>query len=116
MTTQNPITINTPDNPLHQEWNEREWIGVGKKYPVSGKVPAFIEAAHSKVLVVAPIYSSYIPNQKFWSQSKQILHFLRPDWPVQTNLAFWGARWAIQANCGFFNTCLIQSEHFWGNF
>ena len=64
MTTQNPIIIDTPDNPLHQKWNEREWIGVGKKYPVSGEVPAFIEAAHSKVLAVAPIYSSYIPSQK----------------------------------------------------
>ena len=64
MTTQNPIIIDTPDNPLHQKWNEREWIGVGKEYPVSGEVPAFIEAAHSKVLAMAPIYSSYIPSQK----------------------------------------------------
>ena len=27
MTIQNPILINTPDDPIHQEWNEREWIG-----------------------------------------------------------------------------------------
>ena len=34
------------------------------KNPVSGEVLAFIEAARSKVLAVAPIYSSYIPQQK----------------------------------------------------
>ena len=27
MTTQNLILINTPDDPIHQEWNEREWTG-----------------------------------------------------------------------------------------
>jgi len=27
MTTQNPILINTPDDPIHPEWNEREYIG-----------------------------------------------------------------------------------------
>ena len=35
MTPQNSIIIDTPDNSLRQEWNERERIGVGKKYPVS---------------------------------------------------------------------------------
>ena len=52
MSTQNPILVDSPDDPLHQEWNEREWISVGKKYPVSGEVPAFIKAARSKVLAV----------------------------------------------------------------
>ena len=26
MSTQNPILVDSPDDPLHQEWNEREWI------------------------------------------------------------------------------------------
>src|ERR1700676_3480210 len=52
MTTQNPILVDIPDDLPHQEWNEREWIGVGKKYPVSSEVPTFIEAARSKVLTL----------------------------------------------------------------
>jgi hypothetical protein len=80
MTTQNPILINIPDDPLHQEWNGREWIGIGKKYPVSGEVPAFIEAARSKVLAVPPIYLSYIPNQKM-----SITDLLKAKLPVQSS-------------------------------
>jgi hypothetical protein len=44
MTSQNPIILDTPDNPPHQEWVAKEWIGVGKKYPILGEVPAFIES------------------------------------------------------------------------
>src|SRR5882762_4768097 len=80
MSTQNPILIDTPDDPLHQEWIEREWIGVGKKYPVSSEVPTFIEAAHSKVLAVPPIYSSYIPDQKM-----SITDLLKAKLPVQSS-------------------------------
>jgi hypothetical protein len=79
MTTQYPILIDTPD-PLYQEWNKRKWIGVGKKYPVSGEVPAFIEAARSKVLAVPSIYSLYIPNQKM-----SITDLLKAKLPVQSS-------------------------------
>ena len=65
-TTQNSDTIEISDDEsdLYQEWDETKWIGVGKRYPVSGEVPAFIEAARSKVLALPPIYSSYIPDHK----------------------------------------------------
>ena len=80
MSTQNPILVDSPDDPLHQEWNEREWIGVGKKYPVSGEVPAFIKAARSKVLAVPPIYSSYIPSPRM-----SITDLLKAKLPVQSS-------------------------------
>src|ERR1700720_3057753 len=80
MTTQNPILIDIPDDPPHQEWNEREWIGVGKKYPVSGEVPAFIEAARSKVLAVPSIYSLYIPKPKM-----SITDLLKAKLPIQSS-------------------------------
>ena len=38
MTTQNPINLDTPDDHPLQEWVESEWIGTGKKYPISGEV------------------------------------------------------------------------------
>ena len=79
MTTQNPI-LDIPDDPPHQEWNEREWIGVGKKYPVSGEVPAFIEAACSKVLAVPSIYSLYIPKPKM-----SITDLLKAKLPIQSS-------------------------------
>jgi hypothetical protein len=69
-----PILIVTPDDHLYyQEWDEKKWIGVGKKYPVSGEVPTFIEAARSKVLAVPPIYSSYIPNPKMSTVPSRII-------------------------------------------
>ena len=63
-TTQNSDTIEISDDEpnLYQEWDEKKWIGIGKTYPVFGEVPAFIEAARSKVLALPPIYSSYIPE------------------------------------------------------
>ena len=49
---QNPIPIEISDedsdSDLHKEWDEKHWIGVGKKHPVSGEVPTFIEAACKK--------------------------------------------------------------------
>jgi hypothetical protein len=33
-TVQNPNLIEFPEDDLYQEWNETEWIGVGKKYPL----------------------------------------------------------------------------------
>jgi hypothetical protein len=80
MTIQNPILVDIPDDPLHQEWNEREWIGTGKKYPVSGEVPAFIEAARSTVLAIPLIYSSYIPSQKM-----SITDLLKAKLPIQSS-------------------------------
>jgi hypothetical protein len=74
MTTQNPI-LDIPDDPPHQEW-----IGVGKKYPVSGEVPAFIEAARSKVLAVPSIYSLYIPKPKM-----SITDLLKAKLPIQSS-------------------------------
>ena len=56
MTTQNPININILDDPPVHEWVEREWIGTGKKYPVSGEVPVFIKAAHSRALAMPSTY------------------------------------------------------------
>jgi hypothetical protein len=50
-----PINVDAPDNPPLQEWVEREWIGVGKKYPISSEVPTF---AHHSV----PIYVKYVDN------------------------------------------------------
>jgi len=56
MTTQNPINLDTPDDHPFLEWVESEWIGTGKKYPISGEVPAFIEAARSRALAVPSVY------------------------------------------------------------
>jgi hypothetical protein len=67
MTTQNPINLDTPDNPPHQEWVEREWIGTRRKFPISSEVPAFIEAA-------------YIPSQKM-----SITDLLKAELPVQSS-------------------------------
>lgn len=77
-TTQNPIHIEISDDD-YQEWDEKKWIGIGKKYPVSGEVPAFIEAARSKVLALPPVYSSYIPNPKL-----SITDLLKTKLPVQS--------------------------------
>ena len=61
--TQYPILINTITvNHLYQ--NGKKWIGVGKKNPLSGEVPSFIEEARSKVLAIPPIYSPHIPSPK----------------------------------------------------
>ena len=59
-TTQNSDTIEISDDEsdLYQEWDEKKWIGVGKTYPVSGEVPAFIEGARSKVLAVKTIVAA----------------------------------------------------------
>ena len=37
---------------------KKKWIGVGKTYPVSGEVPAFIKGARSKVLAVKAIVAA----------------------------------------------------------
>ena len=51
MTTQYyPILIDTTIDQFYEKWDDKKWIGVGKKYPASSEVPAFIEAARSKVL------------------------------------------------------------------
>ena len=80
MTTQNPIILDTADDTLHQKWVDSEWIGIGKKYPVSGEVPAYIEAARSRVLAVPHIYSSYIP-----SQNMSITDLLKAELPAQSS-------------------------------
>ena len=80
MSIQNSMDIDTPDDPPHQEWVEREWIGIGKKYPVSGEVPAFIEAARSKVLAVPPVYSSYMPSREI-----SITDLLKATLPAQSS-------------------------------
>ena len=80
MTTQNHIDLDTPDdNPL-QEWVESEWIGSGKKYPISGEVPVFIEAARSRALAVPSALSSYIPSQKM-----SITDLLKAELPAQSS-------------------------------
>ena len=69
-TLQNPIHIEISDDEsdLNQEWDEKQWIGVGKNYPVSGEVPTFIEAARVKVLALPPpIYGS----QSYCSSSQK---------------------------------------------
>ena len=43
MLTSQYLTILTEEH-LHEEWDEKKWIGVGKNYPASGEVPAIIEA------------------------------------------------------------------------
>jgi hypothetical protein len=64
-TAQTRILIDISDSEDdHQEWDEKYWIGVGKKFPVSGEVPAFIEVARSKALALPPVYSLYIPSPK----------------------------------------------------
>jgi hypothetical protein len=80
MTTQNPINLDTLDDPPLQEWDEREWIGTGKKYPISGKVPAFIEAARSRALAVPSAFSSSIPSSKI-----SITDLLKAKLPVQSS-------------------------------
>ena len=79
----NAITIEfsdeDSDSDLHKEWDEKHWIGVGKKYPVSGEVPTFIEAARKKVLALPPIYSSHIPNPEV-----SITDLLRTTLPPQS--------------------------------
>ena len=80
MTSQNSIILNTPDNPPHPEWVEREWIGKGKKYPISSEVPAFIEAAHSQVLAVPPACLSYIPSKRI-----SITDLLKANLPTQSS-------------------------------
>ena len=82
-TLQNPIHIEISDDESdrNQEWDEKQWIGVGKNYPVSGEVPTFIEAARAKVLALPPpIYSSYIPNLKV-----SIIDLLKTKLPVQSS-------------------------------
>ena len=81
LTTQSSILIefSDDDSDLYQEWSEKDWIGVGKKNPNSGEVPAFIEAARSKVLALPPIYSSYIPNPEI-----SITDLLKTKLPVQS--------------------------------
>ena len=80
-TTQNSdiIELSDDESDLYQEWDETKWIGVGKRYPVSGEVPAFIEAACSKVLALPPIYSSYIPDPKM-----SITDLLKTKLPAQS--------------------------------
>jgi hypothetical protein len=80
MTSQNPIILDTPDNPPHQEWVVKEWIGVGKKYPILGEVPAFIEAARSQVLAVPPACLSYIPSKRM-----SITDLLKANLPTQSS-------------------------------
>ena len=60
-TTQNSDTIEISDDKsdFYQEWDEKKWIGVGKTCPVFGEVPAFIEAACSKVLAVKAIVAAH---------------------------------------------------------
>jgi hypothetical protein len=79
-TFKKPILIEFPEDDLYQEWNETEWIGVGKIYPLSGEVPAIIEVARSKLLAVPSIYSSYIPSPKI-----SITDFLKTKLPVQSS-------------------------------
>ena len=74
-----PIEISDDDSDLYQEWDEKQWIGVGKKYPASGEVPALVEAARAKVLAVPPIYSLHIPNPK-----GSIMDLLKTKLPVQS--------------------------------
>jgi hypothetical protein len=80
MTTKNPINLDIPDDHPLQEWVESKWIGTGKKYPISGKVPAFIEAAHSRALAVPSALSSYIPSQKM-----SITDLLKAELPVKSS-------------------------------
>jgi hypothetical protein len=80
MTTQNSINLDTLDDPPLQEWDEREWIGTGKKYPISGEVPAFIEAARSRALAVPSAFSSSIPSPKI-----SITDLLKAKLPVQSS-------------------------------
>ena len=80
MATQNIINLDTPDDHPLQEWVKNEWIGTGKTYPISGEVPAFIEAARSRALAVPSVLSSYIPSQKM-----SITDLLKAELPVQSS-------------------------------
>ena len=80
ITTQIPINIDAPDNSPLQEWVETEWINNGKKYPISGEVPTFIQEAHSKTLAMPPICSAYIP-----SQHMSIADLLKATLPAQSS-------------------------------
>ena len=80
MTTPNAINVDAPDDPTLQEWVEREWIGIGKKYPVFGEVPAFIQAARSRTLAMPPACSAYIPSQQM-----SITDLLKATLPVQSS-------------------------------
>jgi hypothetical protein len=80
-TAQTRILIDISDSEDdHQEWDEKYWIGVGKKFPVSGEVPAFIEVARSKALALPPVYSLYIPSPKM-----SITDLLKTKLPVQSS-------------------------------
>lgn len=80
MTTQNPINVDAPDDSPLQEWVEREWIGIGKKYPIFGEVPTFIETAHSRALAMPLACSAYI-----LSQQMSIADLLKATLPVQSS-------------------------------
>jgi len=75
-----PINVDAPDDPPLQEWVEREWIGVGKKYPISGEVPTFVREARSKTLAMPPECLAYIPSQKM-----SITDLLKATLPVQSS-------------------------------
>jgi hypothetical protein len=72
-----PINVDAPDDPPLQEWVEREWIGVGKKYPISGEVPTFVQEARSKTLTMPPECLPYIPSQKMSIMQQQYPHSAR---------------------------------------
>ena len=89
MATQDLINLDTPDDHPIQEWVENEWIGTGKKYPISGEVPAFIEAARSRALAVPSALSSYIPSQKVRTVRCLIVIrglVFKAGWPVRTKI------------------------------
>lgn len=73
----NVVDLQHCDDPPSTVWDEKEWIHIGKKYPMSD-IPIFIQKAQSHILAMPPECAAYILNRQL-----SITEFLQMPLPSQ---------------------------------